>query len=168
MLKENKLLNILSERYIAFRAVLWHPDLLPAFGRNAIPETGTTLDSILDKDDERLVASVKNSNQNGLVHHLTSYAETVNDSCIDDDLSSDFQVDSGALPCVACGILGYPLMSVIQPSLKAAMELLPAEHLTLTGAAQSCQKGKSSHFHNLTKCAISGIYLTISFVKLPW
>jgi len=168
VLKENRLLNILSERYVAFRAVLWHHNLLPAFGRNAISETGTTLDSILDKDNEQLVTSVKNSNQNGLVHHLTSSAETVNDSCNDDDLSSNFQVDSRALPCVACRILGSSPMSVIQPSLKAAMKLFPAEHLTLTGATQSYQRGKSSHFQKPTKCAISGIYLTISFVKLPW
>lgn len=155
VLKENKLLNILSERYLAFRAVLWHPDLLPAPGKDAIPETGTALDSILDKDDELSVTPVKDSNQDGLVHQLTSYVETVNDSCDDDDLSCDFQVDSGALPCVACGILGYPLMSVMQPSLKAAMELFPAEHLTLTGEAQSRQKEKSSHLQYLTKCAIS-------------
>ncbi|KAK1314781.1 putative lysine-specific demethylase ELF6 [Acorus calamus] len=45
----------------------------------------------------------------------------------DGDLPCGLDIDKGTLPCVACGILGYPFMSIIQPSGSAAKELLPTD-----------------------------------------
>ncbi|KAG1354932.1 putative lysine-specific demethylase ELF6 [Cocos nucifera] len=41
----------------------------------------------------------------------------------EDDLPVGLHVDSGSLACVACGILGYPFMAILQPSEKALKEL---------------------------------------------
>ncbi|XP_008775348.2 lysine-specific demethylase SE14 [Phoenix dactylifera] len=41
----------------------------------------------------------------------------------EDDLPFGLHVDSGSLACVACGILGYPFMAILQPSEKALKEL---------------------------------------------
>lgn len=40
----------------------------------------------------------------------------------EDDLPFGLHVDSGSLACVACGILGYPFMAVLQPSENALKE----------------------------------------------
>eukprot|EP01018_Ginkgo_biloba_P032023 Gb_15928 [translate_table: standard] len=40
----------------------------------------------------------------------------------------DMHLDSGPLACVACGVLGFASMAVIQPCEKAARILLPANH----------------------------------------
>ncbi|XP_043699581.1 lysine-specific demethylase SE14 isoform X1 [Telopea speciosissima] len=45
----------------------------------------------------------------------------------DDDLPCGLHVDSGTLACVACGILGFPFMSVVQPSERALKELFAAD-----------------------------------------
>ncbi|KAL8131625.1 hypothetical protein AgCh_007536 [Apium graveolens] len=55
-------------------------------------------------------------------HEHDLYSEYVNDA----DLSSEFQVDYGALPCVACGLLGFPFMYVLRPSKKALEGILSA------------------------------------------
>ncbi|KAE8701535.1 Acyl-CoA N-acyltransferases (NAT) superfamily protein [Hibiscus syriacus] len=67
----------------------------------------------------------------------------------DDDLTCDLQVDSGTLACVACGILGYPFMSVVQPREGATMELLPANHL-------SCQGPTVLKPNNIHSCPVEG------------
>ncbi|PNT78184.1 hypothetical protein BRADI_1g74997v3 [Brachypodium distachyon] len=57
------------------------------------------------------------------------------DSDTDDegDLPFDLSIDSGSLTCVACGILGYPFMAILQPSKKALeeMSLVDRESLRL-------------------------------------
>ncbi|KAK9168740.1 hypothetical protein Syun_000880 [Stephania yunnanensis] len=45
-----------------------------------------------------------------------------------DDLPCGLHVDSGTLACIACGILGFPFMVVVQPSEKASEELFPVDH----------------------------------------
>ncbi|OVA18043.1 JmjC domain [Macleaya cordata] len=45
----------------------------------------------------------------------------------DNDLPCGLHVDSGTLACVACGILGFPFMSIVQPSQRASEELFPAD-----------------------------------------
>lgn len=42
-----------------------------------------------------------------------------------DDLPVGLNIDAGPLACVACGILGYPFMAIVQPSEVATKELLP-------------------------------------------
>jgi len=77
----------------------------------------------------------------------------------EDDLPFGLNIDSGTLACVACGILGYPFMAIVQPS-EATKELLLAtsedSHMRLgkSGCSQipSClpntapQFGPGSHF----------------------
>ncbi|KAK3232472.1 hypothetical protein Dsin_004353 [Dipteronia sinensis] len=63
-----------------------------------------------------------------MLDEMSLYMETLNDLYSDDHDLSDFQIDSGTLACVACGILGFPFMSVIQLSKRAAMDILPANH----------------------------------------
>ncbi|KAL0452151.1 UNVERIFIED_CONTAM: putative lysine-specific demethylase ELF6 [Sesamum latifolium] len=50
----------------------------------------------------------------------------------DDDLAYDFQIESGTLPCVACGILGFPFMAVVQPSEVASTNLLLTDPLIVS------------------------------------
>ncbi|THU54985.1 hypothetical protein C4D60_Mb11t01810 [Musa balbisiana] len=42
------------------------------------------------------------------------------------DLPFGLDVDSGSLACVACGILGYPFMAILQPSEKASRNIIAA------------------------------------------
>lgn len=59
--------------------------------------------------------------------------ETLDDLYMEgNDLSCDFQVDSGTLACVACGILGFPFMSVVQPREKASIELMTGKEPGVT------------------------------------
>ncbi|KAJ6727268.1 LYSINE-SPECIFIC DEMETHYLASE [Salix purpurea] len=43
-----------------------------------------------------------------------------------------FTIDSGTLACVACGILGFPFMSVVQPREKASIELMTGKEPGVT------------------------------------
>eukprot|EP01018_Ginkgo_biloba_P034449 Gb_39738 [translate_table: standard] len=49
---------------------------------------------------------------------------------LDSDLHSDdsMHLDSGTLPCVACGVLGFPCMAIVQLSEESARILLPADY----------------------------------------
>ncbi|KAF8397713.1 hypothetical protein HHK36_016635 [Tetracentron sinense] len=74
------------------------------------------------------VAPKNGINHNNLVDQTSLYMETEFDLYMDDDdLPCGLQVDSGTLTCVACGILGFPFMSVVQPSEIASKELFPAD-----------------------------------------
>ncbi|GAB2276778.1 hypothetical protein Dimus_011493 [Dionaea muscipula] len=145
MLNENKLLSILLGRDPDFRAVLWDPDSLLPFNKQSPSRSG---DATIASEP----FSIPNTNdyQNNQVGEMSSYLEAINDLYWDCDLSDDFQVDSGALVCVACGILGFPFMSVVQPSSKADMENLPALHPSVAGAAKVAQsmESKASNLHN--------------------
>ncbi|KAL0340725.1 UNVERIFIED_CONTAM: putative lysine-specific demethylase ELF6 [Sesamum radiatum] len=55
---------------------------------------------------------------------LSKYIGAVGFDLNDDDLAYDFQIESGTLPCIACGILGFPFMAVVQPSEVASTNLL--------------------------------------------
>nr|XP_029119785.1 lysine-specific demethylase SE14 isoform X2 [Elaeis guineensis] len=55
---------------------------------------------------------------------MSSHGEVMDSADVDeDDLPFGLHVDSGSLACVACGILGYPFMAILQPSEKALKEL---------------------------------------------
>jgi hypothetical protein len=96
-----------------------------------------------------------------MFHEMSLYMETLDDLYLGgDDLSCDFQVDSGTLACVACGILGFPFMCVIQPSEKASMELLPADHLLVQEGPRVSRPENtrsSPELDGSVKSSISGI-----------
>ncbi|XVF75567.1 hypothetical protein PTKIN_Ptkin13bG0197200 [Pterospermum kingtungense] len=135
LLTENKLLSLLLKRESTCRAVIWDPDLLPFTSKDSeLPSETATVSTILQENVSDIHGE-NNSSQHNLLDEMSLYMENVNSLYLndDDDLTCDFQVDSGTLACVACGILGYPFMSVVQPSEGAAMELLPADHLLVQG-----------------------------------
>ncbi|KAL9246174.1 hypothetical protein vseg_019743 [Gypsophila vaccaria] len=141
VLKENSLLNNLIGKDYRLRVVLWHPDSLPSFAREALSQT----DALLVKDAELAVASSDPPYQD--INQMLP-RETVDDLYVgSDELSHDFQMDSGTVPCVACGILGYPFMCVVQPSNKSSVELFPAGHCPTTGAVDSPRDRDSSKVH---------------------
>jgi hypothetical protein len=51
----------------------------------------------------------------------------------EDGLPFGLRVDSGSLTCVACGILGYPFMAILQPSEEALMQILSRSGEQLKG-----------------------------------
>ncbi|XP_031257332.1 probable lysine-specific demethylase ELF6 [Pistacia vera] len=128
MLKENNTLSALLGQESTSYAVLWNPDLLPCSSRESQLPTATDAVTATPGATVSDIHSEKKTNQNNLLDEMNLYMETLNDLYMDDDdISSDFQIDSGALACVACGILGFPFMSVVQPSERASMEFLPAD-----------------------------------------
>lgn len=174
VLNENKLLSVLLEKESINHAVLWNPDSLPSPRKESqLPNSVASVAPIIGENVVR-VQSENNNNQNGLFDDMNLYMETVNDLYLDDDdddgLLNDFQVDSGILACVACGILGYPFMSVVQPSKRAAMELLPAGHIFLQEGArvsESANTHSSSELDGSAKNSISENLPPVSDHSLP-
>ncbi|KAG6382376.1 hypothetical protein SASPL_157959 [Salvia splendens] len=73
------------------------------------------------------------------VNDLSKYISSVGYDLDDDDLSYDFQIESGTLPCVACGILGFPFMAVVQPSDIASVDLLRVDPVAVpVESAHTC------------------------------
>ncbi|KAI4351417.1 hypothetical protein L6164_005786 [Bauhinia variegata] len=127
MLHENNLLSILLEKGSAHHAVLWNADLLPDYSKHSqMPDLASTFEtSMVDMSN---ISSADNSSDGYLFEEILSMENLTNLCLDDDDLPCHFQTDSGALACVGCGILGFPLMTVVQPSERSLMELLPANH----------------------------------------
>ncbi|EEF30705.1 conserved hypothetical protein [Ricinus communis] len=125
MLKENNILSALLGKDSICNVVIWNPDLLPCANKDfQVPSTVTaTTEEIVSSFHSKDNSS---TTENDLFKEMSLYMETLNDLYVDDDgdLSDDFQVDSGTLACVACGILGFPFMSVVQPSDTALAGLL--------------------------------------------
>ncbi|KAK4834815.1 hypothetical protein QYF36_000954 [Acer negundo] len=128
ILIENNTLSTLLGRESSIYAVLWHPDLLPCPSKDI--QLATVTDAVSSEPGENgsHIQSEKNNNQNNMLDEMRLYMETLNDLYSDDHDLSDFQIDSGTLACVACGILGFPFMSVVQLSKRAAMDIVPANH----------------------------------------
>ncbi|PSS33399.1 Lysine-specific demethylase, partial [Actinidia chinensis var. chinensis] len=120
ILNENNLLTILLGKNSSYHVVLWDLESLPSPRQDpALCSNVAPVETAPRKD-----VCYENKNNQDLFSEMSLYMETVNDLYADcDDLSCNFQVDSGALACVACGILGFPFMSVVQPSEKASMDL---------------------------------------------
>lgn len=91
--------------------------------------------SVVDADKAAVdVSSISSQNvlsetQNNICHpnYRSSHGEVMDSADVDDDVGEDdlpfgLHVDSGSLACVACGILGYPFMAILQPSEKALKE----------------------------------------------
>lgn len=101
IIKENKLLTCILNRSSSYHTVLWDLEALsPSVHKESDPTDNTV--------------KVPSENNNETLVHVE-----------DEDMSSDFQIDSGTLPCVACGVLGYPFMSIIQPSAKVLFDNMP-------------------------------------------
>ncbi|CBI31438.3 unnamed protein product, partial [Vitis vinifera] len=159
MLNENNLLSVLLGKGSTYRAVLWDPESLPSSTKE--PQLSTEITTVSTKPRENIseVENKDDSNQNDLFDKMSLYIENVNDLYLDDDdLLCDFQVDSGTLACVACGILGFPFMSVVQPSDRASMEFLHADHPLVEDRAGDTETMKSycpSAVHGTSKGPVS-------------
>ncbi|KAL0557273.1 hypothetical protein IC582_005799 [Cucumis melo] len=134
ILRENNMLSVLLEKESSCRAVLWNPDMLSYSSNSQVANTNSAVatsprENVSCNHVESLDNKVKN--MQNFIDEMTLDLETMNDIYLEsDDLSCDFQVDSGTLACVACGILGFPFMSVVQPSEKASKELY-VDHLAI-------------------------------------
>ncbi|XP_073122229.1 lysine-specific demethylase ELF6 [Henckelia pumila] len=120
ILAENNLLTLLLQRNSSYHAVLWDAELLPSsskesqFCRDVNDRTSASTEKHFPVNEDNL----------DFVTQLSNCINAVGFDLNDGDLAYDFQIDSGALPCVACGILGFPFMAVIQPSKEACKKLL--------------------------------------------
>lgn len=119
ILDENNLLTLLLQRNTSYHAVLWDAELLPSsskesqFCRDASDRTSASTEKPFPENEDSL----------DYISQLSKCINAAGFDLNDDDLAYDFQIDSGALPCVACGILGFPFMAVIQPSEEASKKL---------------------------------------------
>ncbi|KAF4393532.1 hypothetical protein F8388_023336 [Cannabis sativa] len=148
MLNENNTLSIVLQKDSRYRAVLWNPDILTYPSKETLAPTAGAIVSTSSTATENTPLDYRkhDNEQNNLLDEMNLYMENLNDLYLgSDDLSCDLQVDSGALACVACGILGFPFMSVVQPSEKASLELLHDNHLLF----QECPGGYLNCFSSL-------------------
>lgn len=108
---------------------------------------GSCAPNILEMDENLESESIKVSNflgqhcQQGKRPDFSNYRFT--DVCVqensmggqslDSDSPSDdsMHLDSGTLACVACGVLGFPCMAIIQLSEEAARNLLPSDYKSI-------------------------------------
>ncbi|KAF6167812.1 hypothetical protein GIB67_027590 [Kingdonia uniflora] len=130
MMNENKLLSVLIKREATSFAVLWDPESLPSQSNvsRSFPSFATLDASSLLVDEGESVNSHNDNSCQNQINPTRLYMRTAEDFYVDDDgLPCGLHVDSGALPCVACGILGFPFMSIIQPSQRASGELFPTD-----------------------------------------
>ncbi|KAG8380515.1 hypothetical protein BUALT_Bualt06G0023700 [Buddleja alternifolia] len=139
ILHENNLLAILLQRNSSHHAVLWDMESLPS--SNKEPEIRKDVDASTLKSTEKGYPENGNSLDNE--SQLSKYISAVGFDLNDDDLAYDFQMDSGTLPCVACGILGFPFMAVVQPSEVALKNLVVEENLTFP--VESCVPSDLDH-----------------------
>ncbi|KAF2318507.1 hypothetical protein GH714_008418 [Hevea brasiliensis] len=149
MLKENSILSALIGKDSTYNVVIWNPDLLPCASKES--QLPSTISITSEENVSHAYSEDKSSaTGNDLFKEMTLYMETLNDLYMDDDdLSCDFQVDSGTLACVACGILGFPFMCVVQPSERASIELLPVDH-PLVHEGSNAEKYKN--YHSFAAC----------------
>lgn len=184
MLNENNLLSVLLGNGSTYRAVLWDPESLPFSTKE--PQLATEIVSVSTRSREDIcpVENDSNSNQNDLIDKMNMFIENVNDLYLDDDdLLCDFQVDSGTLACVACGILGFPFMSVVQPSDRASMEFLHADLLQVQDQAADLETMKpycpaiygtsggpvlGIKFTNFVQTAFSILFIYLLLLKEPF
>ncbi|XP_068646240.1 lysine-specific demethylase ELF6-like [Aristolochia californica] len=150
IVRENCLLKGFLEKEVAECAVLWDPEMLPSASNGS---SGLLVDK-QKKIDGQLTPSV-NPENDGVVDDVncpSSHMEQLNNLYYDaDDLPCGLHMDSGALACVACGLLGFPFMSIVQPSDKALEDIL-------SGEGEACKgQMKGNIYRNETiKAADSG------------
>ncbi|KAG7554063.1 JmjN domain [Arabidopsis suecica] len=160
ILNENKNLSVLL-REPGSRLVMWDPDLLSRHSALALAAAGVPAASavsppaVATNELEEGHSELQNKEKTTLLEELSLFMEKLNDVYYDDDdgLLNEFQVDSGTLPCVACGVLGFPFMSVVQPSEKALKDLSERqgetdaqEITTLSSEKSDCEWKSSSRY----------------------
>ncbi|XP_062216779.1 probable lysine-specific demethylase SE14 [Phragmites australis] len=142
MISENKLLCFFLKKKLIDNVVIWEPDLLPSPTALHFCSSGSKASEKKSEDGCRIESSQCNNKDNstsdGTARMIgtqprcmptnskssdaTSASEEEKpDANPDDegDLPFDLSIDSGSLTCVACGILGYPFMTILQPSREA-------------------------------------------------
>ncbi|KAL6649229.1 hypothetical protein ACP70R_013453 [Stipagrostis hirtigluma subsp. patula] len=147
MISENKLLCSFLKKKSIDNVVLWEPDLLPSSTALHSCPSGSKAPEKKSEDGCRIESShcshkdncssdgpafmtgtqTKCMSSNSKSSDATSASEEKPDAGPDDedDLPFDLSIDSGSLTCVACGILGYPFMAILQPSRKALEGISP-------------------------------------------
>nr|XP_016451016.1 PREDICTED: probable lysine-specific demethylase ELF6 [Nicotiana tabacum]XP_016451017.1 PREDICTED: probable lysine-specific demethylase ELF6 [Nicotiana tabacum] len=119
--KENDLVKVLLQKSFSDNAVLWDVDILPSSGKEYELHKHASVDASRGNDQSDSIDS------QDLLDQMSLYMDNYSDFYVDDDVSCDFEIDSGTLPCIACGILGFPFMTLVQPSKKAAEHLFPED-----------------------------------------
>uniref|UniRef100_A0A0E0NPS4 JmjC domain-containing protein n=1 Tax=Oryza rufipogon TaxID=4529 RepID=A0A0E0NPS4_ORYRU len=139
MISENELICSFLGKKSVDNVVLWEPDLLPSLtalhpcsscskapekkGEDG-PRIGSTQSSSKDDSSSDGTACMTGTQSKGLSMDSKQAPEGEKlDTDDGDDLPFDLSIDSGSLTCVACGILGYPFMAILQPSRKALEEI---------------------------------------------
>ncbi|XP_065872934.1 lysine-specific demethylase ELF6 [Euphorbia lathyris] len=143
ILRENSILSVILSKESDSGVVIWNPDLLPCASKESqLPSTISSMtENVLHTHSE----DNSNTTGNDLFKEMSFYMETLNDLYMDnDDLSCDFQVDSGTLVCAACGILGFPFMSVVQPCDGASTEIFAVDH-PLVQEGYGAEKPENCH-----------------------
>ncbi|CAM0870755.1 unnamed protein product [Alopecurus aequalis] len=166
MISENELLCSFLKKKLIANAVLWEPELLPS--SSALHSCSSGPKAPGTADDCHSIESIpkENGSSNDIVHMAATQPKCISmdskssdamsasegqkhDTETDDesDLPFDLSIDSGSLTCVACGILGFPFMAILQPSRKALeeMSVVDKERLKL-----NCDKENHS---NVPQCS---------------
>ncbi|KAI3917095.1 hypothetical protein MKX01_003544 [Papaver californicum] len=143
--ESNLLLAFLGKESTSY-VVTWDPELLPLTIKDSGPspspstfsESCLLVDGERDSDicnfaDENIVGSW--DSPDGRIELSTETEEGLYEN--DSELPCGLHLDSGALACVACGILGFPFMSIVQPSHCASEKLL---HLADSQMAEEGQE----------------------------
>ncbi|KAJ4838142.1 hypothetical protein Tsubulata_035229 [Turnera subulata] len=172
MLSENSILSVLLGKDTSYHVKIWNPDLLPCASKESQLSSVASTNVALTESGSHIHSedcSNTSGKENDLFKEMRLYMETLNDFYeVDDDLSCDFQVDSGTLACVACGILGFPFMTVIQPSQRALMELLPSYNdQERTGHAGSRYDHVSSDPNGTANHAVSDKLHSLPNITVP-
>ena len=164
MVNENNLLCSFLKKKSIENVVLWEPDLLPSstvlnscsFGSKASEkksEDGCRFESSQcnhkdnsSSDGSALMTGTQTKCMSASNKSSDAASASVEKSDADtddeDDLPFDLSIDSGSLTCVACGILGYPFMAILQPSREALEGISP---VNMERCKLSSEKEKSAN-----------------------
>lgn len=141
MISENELLCSFLKKKLVANAVLWEPDLLPS--STALHSCSSGPKAPEKADDGHSIESIpKESGPSDRILHMAviqpkctsmdskssdamsaSEGQKLDTDDDESDLPFDLSIDSGSLTCVACGVLGFPFMAILQPSKKALEEM---------------------------------------------
>lgn len=123
---ELRLVHALLGKDPDFSAALWHPDLLPSPSntprKSPSPSHGESGSSVdvrrVEAQEDGLKEEEEEEEKEGGDDDRAEVSGSEDVQAFysgDGDLPCGLDVDSGTLTCTACGILGYPFMSVMQP-----------------------------------------------------
>ncbi|KAI3857007.1 hypothetical protein MKX03_027867 [Papaver bracteatum] len=133
MVSESSLLLAFLGKESTSYVVTWDPELLPSTIKDSgsSPSPSTFSESCLLVDGERDLDTHNLADKNivdscdstvGRTELSMETGEGLYEN--NNELPCGLHVDPGALACVACGILGFPFMSIVQPSHCASEKLL--------------------------------------------